>query len=161
MVDSTTLRHAARGNQLGTGPNAVNHHLVVKLRRALDAGLDVPDWHHFILNKSVVHEQIEPSVDRVMRDYRAPFWLTREYAPAGADWDDEERRHGLDRTYRLILQHDDRLPAALVEAIRALPVVERVHGVDVAAAPLRSSPRRAQSAPSGPAISSTSLTPRS
>lgn len=115
---------------------AVNHHIVVKLRFAVPADLGVPDWHHFIGDKSVVHEQVEPGIDRVMRAHGLDFWLTREYAPAGADWNDDERRHGLDRTYRLILQSSAPLPPGLVEEIRALPSVESAHGIDVSETPL-------------------------
>lgn len=114
----------------------VNHHIVAKLRHRLPADLDVPDWHHFIRDKSVVHEQVEPGIDRVMREHGLAFWLTREYAPAGADWNDDERRHGLDRTYRLILQGAAPLPPGLVDEIRALPSVESAHGIDVREMPL-------------------------
>jgi thermitase len=114
----------------------VNHHIVVKLRNVLPGDLGIPDWHHFIGDKSVVHEQVEPGIDRVMRGHRLEFWLTREYAPAGVTWNDDEIRHGLDRTYRLILQGDAPLPPGLVQEIRALLPVESAHGIDVAETPL-------------------------
>jgi thermitase len=114
----------------------VKHHLVIKLRRGLVEGLAVPDWHDFISDKSQALERVEPEVDRLMHDAGLTFWVTREYAPAAADFDDEERRHGLDRTYRLILQQDRALPPGLVERIRALAPVEDAHGIDVAEAPL-------------------------
>lgn len=114
----------------------MNHHIVVKMRQALPGGLDIPDWHHFITDKSVAHEQVEPGIDHAMREHGLAFWLTREYAPAGAAWSEDERRHGLDRTYRIILQSDVPLPPGLVEEIRALPSVESAHGIDVAEAPL-------------------------
>ena len=113
-----------------------HHHIVVKLRERLPADLSIPDWHHFIDDKSTVHEQVEPSIDRIMREHRLEFWLTREYAPAGSAWDDDETRHGLDRTYRLILQSEAPLPPGLVEELHALPSVESAHGIDVVTAPL-------------------------
>lgn len=114
----------------------MNNHILVKLDKALPDGMSVPDWHHFIADKSVVHEQVEPGIDRVMRAHGLRFWLTREYAPAGAAFDETERRHGLDRTYRLILQEDRPLPPGLVDELRALPTVEYAHGIDVAEAPI-------------------------
>lgn len=116
---------------------ATHHHIVVKLHRRLPADLGIPDWHHFIEDKSTVHEQAEAGIDRVMREHRLEFWLTREYAPASAGaWSDDEVRHGLDRTYRIVLQTEEPLPPGLVEEIRALPAVESAHGIDVVEAPL-------------------------
>jgi len=132
-------------------PGAVNHHLVVKLRNALADGLAVPDWHEFISDKSTVLEHLEPGVDRVMRDAGLPFWVTREYAPAGADFDEQERRHGLDRTYRLILQGADPLPHGLVEQVLMQPAVEDAHGIDVAEAPLPAVATQASIAATSPA----------
>ncbi|MHB8689633.1 MAG: S8 family peptidase [Solirubrobacteraceae bacterium] len=114
----------------------MNHHLVVKLRERLAADIAVPDWHRFIADKSVVHDHVEPGLDRVMRDYALEFWLTREYEPAGSTWSPDEIAHGLDRTYRVILQGDQPLPPGLVDRIAALPEVEHVHGIDVVAAPI-------------------------
>jgi subtilisin family serine protease len=114
----------------------VNDHIVIKLHQPLPDDLAIPDWHHFIGDKSIAYEQVEPGIDRVMREHGLSFWLTREYAPAGSTWSDDERRHGLDRTYRLILQTSAQLPPGLVEEIRALPAVERAHGIDVVEAPL-------------------------
>ena len=114
----------------------MKHHIVVKLLHPVAAGLRVPDWHHFIADKSTVHEQVEPGINRVMRDHGLAFWVTREYAAAGETWNEDEVRHGLDRTYRLILQSDGALPPGLVEEIRALPTVDAAHGIDVAEAPL-------------------------
>lgn len=129
----------------------MNHHIVVKLHRRLAADLDIPDWHHFIGDKSTVHEQVEPGIDRVMRAHGLDFWLTREYAPAGASWNDDEIRHGLDRTYRLILQGPAPLPPGLVDEIRALPSVESAHGIEVAEAPLPHVETQASIAGTGPA----------
>jgi subtilisin family serine protease len=108
----------------------------VKLRHELEAGLEVPDWQDFIGDKSVAREQLEPGVDRVMREAGLAFWVTREYKPGGQAWSADEQRLGLNRTYRLILQQDYALPAGLVEQIRHLPAVEDAHGIEVVAAPL-------------------------
>jgi len=115
---------------------ATHHHIVVKLHRRLPADLGIPDWHHFIGDKSTVRDRVEPEIDRVMAAHRLEFWLTREYASAETTWNDDEIRHGLDRTYRLILQSLEPLPPGLVDEIRSLPSVESAHGIDVIEAPL-------------------------
>jgi thermitase len=114
----------------------VNEHILLKLREPVPDAASVPDWHRFIADKSSVREQVEPGIDRLMRAHGLPFWLTHEYTAAGDSWSADERRHGLDRTYRLILQGDVALPPSLVGEIRAEPSVEHAHGVYVAKAPM-------------------------
>jgi subtilisin family serine protease len=114
----------------------VKYHVIVKLRHELSDGLDLPDWQDFIADKSVVRERLDPAVDAVMAGHGLAFWVTREYRPAAAAWSEDERRHGLDRTYRLIFQKDYRVPALLLDDLRRLPVVEEVRGLEVASAPL-------------------------
>lgn len=114
----------------------MKHHVVVKLRKQLAGGLEIPDWQDFINDKSVVREQLEPDVDRLMRDAGLAFWVTREYKPASDAWNADEQRLGLDRTYRLILQEDYGLPAGLVQNIKLLPAVEDAHGLEVGSTPL-------------------------
>src|SRR5688572_25277232 len=94
---------------------SMKHHLVLTLRAALVEGLRVPDWQTFVRDKSVVKEDLLPDVDRLLHDANAAFWVTREYRPARGDaWTPDEIAHRLDRTYRLILQHDYALPPDLV-----------------------------------------------
>jgi subtilisin family serine protease len=111
-------------------------HVIVKLRRELPRGLDLPDWQHFIDDKSVAVETIEPDIDRILAASAIRVWVTREYVPAGEAWNPDERRHGLDRTYRLILQKDYRVPPHLVDEIRRVPAVEEARGLVVGATPL-------------------------
>jgi subtilisin family serine protease len=111
-------------------------HVIVKLRQELPHGLDLPDWQHFIGDKSVAVEHIEPDVDRILAASAIRVWVTREYVPAGEMWSADERRHGLDRTYRLILQKDYQVPAGLVDEIRGVPAVEEARGLEVGATPL-------------------------
>jgi thermitase len=106
-------------------------HIVVKRHQALAADLSIPDWLGFISNKSVVQENLDPDFDEILRDNDLQFWLTREYKPAAAQWNAEEMREGLNRTYRVILQKDYDLPDNLVQMIRFLPSVEEVHGLKV------------------------------
>ncbi len=102
----------------------MNHHYIVKLRQPLVDDLSIPDWQDFILDKSIVKESLNPEIDRLMRDQGLEFWLTREYKPSGSIWNDEEILHGLNRTYRMILQKDYDLPKNLVARIKLLPSVE-------------------------------------
>jgi len=110
--------------------------MVIKLRKPLQGGLDVPDWQDFIGDKSVAREHIDPDVDRLLREAGLAFWVTREYKPAAASWSADEQRLGLDRTYRVILQEDYKLPADLVRNVKLLPTVEDAHKLEVGSIPL-------------------------
>ncbi len=114
----------------------MKHHIVVKLRAELANGLNIPDWHAFIADKSGAREQLDADVDRIMREAGLRFWVTREYDPGEDGWNASERRLGLNRTYRLILQEDRALPADLVRRIGLVASVEEAHGLEVGSAPL-------------------------
>jgi thermitase len=106
-------------------------HLVLKLNRQLPDDRDMPDWTTFINDKSVMKESITPDVDRLLHDLGMKFWATREYKPAGNDWNIDEINNGLNRTYRLILQDDYQLPANLVDRIKLIPSVEEARKLEV------------------------------
>ena len=115
----------------------MKYHLILKLRRALQADLAIPDWVTFINDKSVVIERVDPGVDAVMREIGAKFWLTREYRPAGAHgWSEDEVRLGLSRTYRLVFQQDYSLPADLVARVLRVPSVEDAHELRIGESPI-------------------------
>src|SRR5262245_57038067 len=114
----------------------MKHHVVLKLRQPLANDLDIPDWLDFINDKSVVKEDVNPDVDRLMDRLGLKFWLTREYKPAGAHWSAEEQSQGLNRTYRMILQQDYNVPPALVKQIRLIPSVESARELQVGEADL-------------------------
>jgi thermitase len=109
----------------------MNNHIVCKTYQPLADDINIPDWLDFIHDKSVVKENLNPEVDRLLSDLGLKFWLTREYKPAGAQWNTEEMREGLNRTYRLILQKDYALPDNLVQQIRLIPSVEDVRELKV------------------------------
>ena len=102
----------------------MNQHIILKLYWQLADDINIPDWLDFIHDKSVVKENLNPDVDRLLSDLGLKFWLTREYKPAGKQWNTEEMREGLNRTYRLILQQDYALPDNLVQRIKLIPSVE-------------------------------------
>lgn len=110
----------------------MKHHVVVKLRRPAHGGLPIPDWVTFIHDKTHLRTSLDPDVDAVLGAYGASCWVTREYRSAAGTWDPDETAHGLDRTYRLLLLAPDRLPDAALVALRALPVVEHAHQIEVA-----------------------------
>jgi thermitase len=116
----------------------MRQHLIVKLRQRLPDDDDIPDWMAFIHDKSYVKESLLPAFDRLMRRSGARFWVTSEHPPAGAgeQWTPDEVRHGLDRTYRVILQDDYDLPPDLVNAIRLIPAVEAIHKLGIGEAVL-------------------------
>src|SRR6267142_5778924 len=109
----------------------MKHHLIFKLVRQLTDDKDIPDWTTFINDKSVIKERLTPDIDRLMRDFGVKFWVTREYKPAGTDWNKDEIEHGLNRTYRMILQEDYKLPDNLVDQIKLVPSVEAVRELEV------------------------------
>ena len=114
----------------------MKHHIVLKLRERLAEDLAIPDRLSFIYDKSVVKENVNPDVDRVMSDFGLRFWLTREYRPAGTSWNADELREGLNRTYRMILQQDYALPAQLVERIKLISSVDDARELQIAEAEL-------------------------
>jgi hypothetical protein len=76
-------------------------------------------------------------VDKLFADAGTTFWVTLEFDPQAEDrWNPEEIQEGLNRTYRIILQRDYRIPEDLVERIKLIPQVEEAHVIDVAHAPL-------------------------
>jgi thermitase len=109
----------------------MKEHLVLKLHRQLPDDRDMPDWTTFINDKSVMKESLTPDVDRVLHDLNIKFWATREYKPAGADWNIDEINNGLNRTYRLILQENCNLPANLLDQIKSIPSVEEARKLEV------------------------------
>jgi thermitase len=99
-------------------------HLVLKLLEQHPEDADIPHWLELIDDRSQSRETIHPDLDRLLGDSGINFWTTSEYDTADTDWDEDEIRSGLNRSYRLILQDDYDLPPDLVEKIKLLPFVE-------------------------------------
>lgn len=114
----------------------MKNHLVLKLHQPLTDDRNLPDWTTFINDKSVIRESLTTDVDRLLRDLGVKFWVTKEYRPAGTDWNNDEIQSGLNRTYRMILQEDYNLPANLVNQIKLLPSVEDARELQVGEARL-------------------------
>lgn len=111
-------------------------HLVVKLARGAPAP-DAPHWSAIVRDKAQATEQLTPVIDRVLRDWTLPVWVAKEYrAASGAAWNAAEIAAGLDRVYRLVVQTDRVIPYALIDALRALPIVEEARAGEIARVPL-------------------------
>lgn len=111
-------------------------HIILKLVDEHPEDPSIPHWVELLEDKSKIFDRISPPLDRLLREHGLKVWLTSEYDTADSDWDDDEIRAGLNRTYRLILQEDRGLPAGLIEQIRLLPFVEDAHGIQTAEAPI-------------------------
>ncbi len=102
----------------------MKEHLILKMRERHPDDDRIPDWVGFIEDKSAAKASINSGIDRLLGRSGLEFWITNEFKPAGIDWDEDENRQGLDRTYRIILQKDYTLPAALIDALKRDPSVE-------------------------------------
>ena len=109
----------------------MKHHLVLKLVQQLTDDYNLPDWTTFINDKTVSRESLTPEVDRLLGELGIKFWVTKEYKPAATDWNKDEIEHGLNRTYRMILQDDYNLPENLVSRIKLIPSVEDARELEV------------------------------
>jgi len=111
-------------------------HIVLKLQQPLSGDAAIPYWIDFINNKALVRESVNPEVDRLMNEMGMKFWVTREYRQATSQPSPEEIASGLDRTYRMILQQDYKLPPDLVRRIRLIPSVEDARSLAIGDVPL-------------------------
>jgi subtilisin family serine protease len=102
----------------------MKQHLIIKLTQRHPDDDDIPDWVAMIDDKAGVPERVNREVDKVLRGLGCRYWMANEYAPAGIDWDETETRHGLDRTYRIILQDDRELPPGISALLQRLPSVQ-------------------------------------
>ena len=115
----------------------MKHHLVVKLRRAISEPPRIPDWVTFITDKSAEITTAEPGLDAVLHGANRAFWVTHEYAPARENWAPLELEHGLDRSYRLVMQGEaTRFPGDLMTRLSALPSVETARQLEIGGAPI-------------------------
>ena len=101
-------------------------HLTVKLRAGAPVHGDPPHWTDLIEEKSLAPDHFHDPIDRLLAARRVNVWSTREFKPRAAQFSRDEIESGLNRVYRLILQHEGRFPADLVESISLLPTVEYV-----------------------------------
>ncbi|MGD1910551.1 MAG: hypothetical protein ACFB2X_06775 [Rivularia sp. (in: cyanobacteria)] len=65
-------------------------------------------------NKRVASDKLDGAIDKIFTKYKLPIWVTKEYKSAGKNWGKEELASGLNRIYRLILQHNSQIPGELI-----------------------------------------------
>jgi thermitase len=84
----------------------------------------VRSWLSFMADRSSATELFHPAVDEILRHYRVPVWVTREYSRANhRNWSPEEIQSGLNNIYRLVLRENLRMPRELIDRINLLPFV--------------------------------------
>ena len=99
-------------------------HIKLKLRPDVAFAAGLPHWQAFLNDSKLARTHLHESIDRVFANHAVSIWVTSEYRPTGSDWDAAELASGLNRVYRLILQHDRSIPPPLMAELAALPVVE-------------------------------------
>src|SRR5262245_59228918 len=109
----------------------MKRHLVVKLVEQHPEDADIPHWLELIDDRSKSRDTFNTTLDRLLGESGIKFWTTSEYDWADTEWEEDEIRSGLDRTYRLILQDDYDLPPDLVEQIKVLPFVEDARDIQI------------------------------
>ena len=109
----------------------MKRHLMLKLVEQHPEDADIPHWLELIDDRSKSRVTFLPDIDRLFGESGISFWTTSEYDYADSQWDADEIRSGLDRTYRLILQEDYDLPPDLVEQIKLLPFVEDARDIQI------------------------------
>ncbi|NIJ21096.1 subtilisin family serine protease [Sphingomonas naasensis] len=111
-------------------------HFVVTLAPGRAARCDPPHWQRAIADKGGAAHALTPAIGALLERFALPVWTTHEYRPGGSSWSADERASGLDRVYRLILQHNRAIPEGLIESIRLLPEVADARPGAIAAARL-------------------------
>lgn len=98
-------------------------HFLVKLGQEVPVRR-VPHWITHIQEPESRSRALTPAVDRVVAAAGIPVWVTHEYRPRGRSWNEAEVAAGLDRIYRLVLEREGTVPAAMLRQIELLPVVD-------------------------------------
>lgn len=97
----------------------------------------VGSWLRAIGDPASAGPPFEPDVDRVLATRAGGVLVAHEHEPARTDgWSTDERVVGLHRVFRVVALTDAPFDMTLLEALRTLPVVERVVNGLVATAPL-------------------------
>lgn len=103
----------------------MKNHVRIILRQALLLEY-LPHWQALLGDRRLEREHFLPEVDRTFQFHGLPFLATREYQPVNDHWSADEITSGLDRVYRLILMRDQRVPPALINDLKLIPIIEHV-----------------------------------
>lgn len=102
----------------------MKQHITISVSNAVLPPRPVRSWLSFLGDRSSETDVFHPRIDELLRRYRIPVWVTREYSRAShRDWSPEEIQSGLNSIYRLILRESRRVPSELVNQISMLPFV--------------------------------------
>jgi thermitase len=88
-------------------------------------------WLRAIKDSHCAGPPFQPDIDHVLSSVRGGVMVTNEYEPASdGGWSLGERRLGLDRVFRVVLQSGVLPDGRLLRELEALPQIERaVHGL--------------------------------
>ncbi|MEL6496288.1 MAG: S8 family serine peptidase [Cyanobacteria bacterium J06623_7] len=103
----------------------MKQHIRLKLKQVVDRA-KFPHWQNILERKEVAASNLHPEIDRIFEQYQLPIWITQEYAPKDRSWNKTELAAGLNRIYRLILQHNQKIEPRLIQELASLSVVEAV-----------------------------------
>ncbi|MEL6440780.1 MAG: S8 family serine peptidase [Cyanobacteria bacterium J06621_8] len=103
----------------------MKQHIRLKLRQAV-SDARFPYWQNILKTKENAKTHLYPSIDRILEQYQVPIWVTQEYSPYNGNWDTAELATGLNRIYRLILQHNQKIEPQLIQELARIPLVEEV-----------------------------------
>lgn len=107
-------------------------HCTIHFRTGLPEG-KFPHWETFIHRKGQAPESVNSEVDAAMQKAGKRFWAGTEYPAKGGKWSEDEKKAGLDRVLRLILQDDlPEFPQALISELRQISGIEKVEGGTIA-----------------------------
>ncbi|MCJ8280733.1 MAG: S8 family serine peptidase, partial [Rivularia sp. ALOHA_DT_140] len=115
----------------------MKQHIRLKLKQGI-SDKKIPHWQDILDNKKIAGEKLEGAIDKIFAKYKLPVWVTKEYKPAAQYWGRDELKSGLNRIYRLILQHHSRIPRELIQEVSLVPIVESVEVGEVGKANLPS-----------------------
>lgn len=113
------------------GTDAVKAHLLLYIRDGAPHR-KLGSWLRAIENPGCSGPPSQPDIDRILSSVQADVLASNGYEPASdKGWPFDERKLGLDRIFRVVLQ-SWRLPdGAVLQELDDLSVVDRVvHGVD-------------------------------
>ena len=103
----------------------MKNHLIIWIDEGKSI-LEIPYWGDLIKSKGLTADRFYPEVIKLFDKYRVPVLYSKEYKPKLRTWSQNEVESGLDRIFRVILQHDKQFPPELIREISMVPFVQKV-----------------------------------
>lgn len=115
----------------------MKQHIIMSVVDGIYPQSEVRSWLSFLADRSSATGVFHPALNSILRRFRMPVWVTREYSRANhRNWSPEEIQSGLNNIYRLILREDMQVPPELVKQINLLPFVRYARLGNTVGAPL-------------------------